>query len=45
MGILSLTILTLSSREKFNVPEGCSDDVLRQKQYRKKSGEVTKFVW
>ena len=44
MGILSLTIFADSIRLKFSVPDGCRDDVLKQKQYRKKSGEVTKFV-
>ena len=45
MDMLSLTIFADSIRLKLSVPVGCNDDVDRQKQYRKKSGEVTKFVW
>jgi len=44
MGILSLTIFTDSRRLKFNVPVGWRELVERQKQYKKKSGEVTKLV-
>ena len=43
--MVSLTIFADSILLKFNEPVGWRDDVLKQKQYRKKSGEVTKFVW
>jgi hypothetical protein len=45
IGMVSLMILADVRRLKFRVPVGCRELVERQKQYKKKSGEVTKFVW
>ena len=44
MGLDWLWIFAESNRLKFRDPVGCNELVLRQKQYKKKSGLVTKFV-
>jgi len=41
----SLIILAESIRLKLSVPVGWSELDVIQKQYKKKSGDVTKFVW
>ena len=42
--MLWLIIFAESKRLKLSVPVGCSELVDKQKQYKKKSGDVTKFV-
>jgi hypothetical protein len=44
MGIVSLIILADVRRLKFSVPVGWRELVERQNGYKKKSGDVTKFV-
>jgi len=41
----SLCIFAESNRLKLSVPVGWSELVDRQKQYKKKSGDVTNWVW
>jgi hypothetical protein len=45
MTMVWLTTFAESKRLKLSVPVGWSELVDKQKQYKKKSGDVTKFVW